>query len=69
MSTYTPFDGAIMLENAKQTVVKHWVVMVFVVIVVLIVLCQLGSISSKLSNINRSITSLSSKIYIGATNN
>lgn len=60
------FNGQMMLETAKQMVVKHWVSMVFAVIVIVIILCQLGSISSKLSDINRGITTLSSKIYISA---
>ena len=62
------FDKEVLMDSAKRMVIKHWITIIFVVIVVIIVLCQLGSISSKLSDINRGITTLSSKIYIGADN-
>ena len=72
--SYTPlnehnrFDKEVLMDSAKRMVIKHWITIIFVVIVIVIVLCQLGSISSKLSDINRGRTTLSSKIYIGTDN-
>ena len=62
------FDKEVLIDSAKRMVIKHWITIIFVVIVIVIVLCQLGSISSKLSDINKGITTLSSKIYISADN-